>query len=120
LQSVAVKARMVPDSLSPNVVAPAAHAASGLPSSPISALPSGFQNTLNPYAIPIDKWTANAAGGTSQRLKLGFAVMYSLDKKLAISTPITMFDFYGIFVMFCDNLYNNHSVLQNAKNGKFG
>ena len=48
LQSVAVKARIVPDNFSLNVVAPAAHAAKGLPSAPISALPNGFQNTLNP------------------------------------------------------------------------
>jgi hypothetical protein len=53
----------------------------------MSALPSGFQKTLNPYAIPIDKWIANAAGGTSQRLKFAFAVMYSLDKKLAMLLP---------------------------------
>jgi len=29
---------------------------------------SGSQKTLNPYAMPIDRWTASAAGGTSQRL----------------------------------------------------
>ena len=30
--------------------------------------------------MPIDKCIASAAGGTNQRLKLGCAVMYSLDK----------------------------------------
>src|SRR5215831_15249136 len=34
------------------------------------ALLSGNQNTLKPYAMPIDKWMASAAGGTNQRLKL--------------------------------------------------
>jgi hypothetical protein len=48
LQSVAVSARAVPLSFSPKVVAPAAHAARGLPSSPTSAPPSGFQNTEKP------------------------------------------------------------------------
>ena len=55
LQSVANNASAVPANFSPNVVAPAAQAASGLPSSPINALPSGFQNTLKPYAMPMDK-----------------------------------------------------------------
>jgi hypothetical protein len=32
---------------------------------------SGSQNTLNPYAIPMDRWIASAAGGTSHRLKPG-------------------------------------------------
>src|SRR5215472_82537 len=44
-----------------------------------SAFVNGNQNTLKPYAIPIDRWMASAAGGTSQRLKLGFATMRSLD-----------------------------------------
>src|SRR5215472_4034000 len=29
---------------------------------------SGSQNTLNPYAMPMQRWMASAAGGTSQRL----------------------------------------------------
>jgi hypothetical protein len=36
----------------------------------------------------MDKCTANAAGGTSQRLKLAFAVICSLDKKLAMPPSI--------------------------------
>ena len=28
---------------------------------------SGSQNTLNPYAIPMHRWMASAAGGTRQR-----------------------------------------------------
>ena len=35
---------------------------------------SGFQKTLRPYAIPIDRCMASAAGGTSQRLKPGPAI----------------------------------------------
>jgi hypothetical protein len=77
----------VPDSFSLKLVAPAAQATKGLLSAPISALPSGFQNTLKPYAMPIDKCTAKAAGGTNQRLKLAPAVMFSLDKNLAMLPP---------------------------------
>ena len=39
----------------------------------------------------MDKCIAKAAGGTNQRLKFGFAVMYSFDKTPAIFTPITIF-----------------------------
>ena len=46
---------------------------------PIARL-SGSQNTLKPYAIPIDRWMASAAGGTSQRLKPGGAMMRSLER----------------------------------------
>src|SRR5689334_23550869 len=45
---------------------------------PIARL-SGSQNTLNPYAIPIERWMASAAGGTSHRLKLGGAMIRSLE-----------------------------------------
>ena len=38
---------------------------------------SGSQNTLKPYAIPIDRWIARAAGGTSQRLNPGPATIRS-------------------------------------------
>ena len=34
-----------------------------------SARDSGSQNTEKPYAIPMQRWIAKAAGGTSQRLK---------------------------------------------------
>src|SRR5262245_55949838 len=33
-----------------------------------SDLDSGSQNTEKPYAMPMHKWMASAAGGTSQRL----------------------------------------------------
>src|SRR3989338_1921987 len=33
-----------------------------------NALDRGNQKTLKPYAIPIDRWIASAAGGTSHRL----------------------------------------------------
>src|SRR5579862_517950 len=33
-----------------------------------TARDSGSQNTLKPYAIPMHRWIARAAGGTSQRL----------------------------------------------------
>src|SRR5437870_4326681 len=45
---------------------------------------SGSQNTLNPYAMPIDKWTASAAGGTSQRLNDGEAIVRALDSTRAL------------------------------------
>jgi hypothetical protein len=45
-----------------------------------TALDNGSQNTEKPYAMPMHKWIANAAGGTSQRLKPGLAMMRSLDK----------------------------------------
>ena len=48
LQSVANNARPVPLNFSAKVVAPAAQVAKGLPSEPIKALPSGFQNTEKP------------------------------------------------------------------------
>src|SRR5262245_16701798 len=41
---------------------------------------SGSQNTLKPYAMPMHKWMASAAGGTSQRLNPGPAMIRSLDK----------------------------------------
>src|SRR5262245_46905898 len=47
-------------------------------SSPIAWL-SGSQNTLNPYAMPIDRWIASAAGGTSHRLNEGEAIVRSRD-----------------------------------------
>jgi hypothetical protein len=84
---VANKAFAVPANFSLKLAAPAAQVAKGLPSLPIKALPSGFQNTLKPYAIPIDKCKANAAGGTNHRLKFEFAVMCSFDKKSAMLTP---------------------------------
>src|ERR1700680_297556 len=45
---------------------------------------SGSQNTLNPYAMPIDRWIARAAGGTSQRLNPGAAMMRSLESRSAM------------------------------------
>ncbi|MEL7644266.1 MAG: hypothetical protein AAGU25_09185, partial [bacterium] len=47
---------------------------------PIS-LDKGSQKTEKPYAIPIQRWIARAAGGTSQRLNPGPAMVRSLFKK---------------------------------------
>src|SRR5476649_1543607 len=47
---------------------------------PIARL-RGSQKTLKPYAIQIDRWMASAAGGTSQRLKPGLAIIRSLESK---------------------------------------
>jgi hypothetical protein len=38
---------------------------------------SGNQKTLNPYAIPMQRWIASAAGGTSHRLNSGDAMVRS-------------------------------------------
>src|SRR6185436_17269774 len=46
---------------------------------PIARL-SGSQKTLKPYAIPIERWIASAAGGTSQRLNPGGAMMCSFER----------------------------------------
>src|SRR5262245_43470398 len=35
---------------------------------PLIACDSGSQNTLKPYAMPMQRWMASAAGGTSHRL----------------------------------------------------
>src|SRR5215216_3905031 len=51
---------------------------------PIARL-NGSQNTLKPYAIPIDRWIARAAGGTSQRLNPGPATIRSFESNPAIS-----------------------------------
>ena len=47
---------------------------------------SGSQKTLKPYAIPMERWMARAAGGTSHRLNPGFAMMRSLESKPAITS----------------------------------
>ena len=41
---------------------------------------SGNQNTEKPYAMPMHRWMASAAGGTSQRLNPGPAMMRSLSR----------------------------------------
>src|SRR4029079_1152269 len=46
----------------------------------------GSQNTLKPYAIPIDRCVASAAGGTSHRLNPGGATMRSRERKDVIGT----------------------------------
>ena len=40
-----------------------------------TAFDSGSQNTEKPYAMPMHRWIASAAGGTSQRLKPGPAMV---------------------------------------------
>jgi hypothetical protein len=51
---------------------------------PIARL-NGSQKTLKPYAIPIDRCIASAAGGTSHRLKPGVAMIRSLESSGADS-----------------------------------
>src|SRR5450432_3906314 len=46
-----------------------------------SAFDSGSQNTEKPYAMPMHKWMASAAGGTSQRLKPAPAMVRSLASR---------------------------------------
>jgi len=46
----------------------------------VSSLDIGSQNTEKPYAMPMQRWIASAAGGTSQRLKRGPAMVRSLAK----------------------------------------
>ncbi len=41
---------------------------------------SGSQNTLKPYAMPMERWIASAAGGTSHRLKPGRATIRSRSR----------------------------------------
>src|SRR4051812_37369724 len=52
---------------------------------PFTARVSGSQNTLKPYAMPMHKWIASAAGGASQRLNAGPATMRSFESG---STPL--------------------------------
>src|SRR6478672_3406328 len=47
-----------------------------------SARDIGIQNTLKPYAMPMHRWIASAAGGTSQRLNPGLATMRSRSRRL--------------------------------------
>ena len=46
---------------------------------------SGSQKTLKPYAMPMERWMARAAGGTSQRLNPGPATIRSLESSPAIA-----------------------------------
>src|SRR6185503_7422619 len=43
---------------------------------------SGSEKTLKPYAMPIDRCTARAAGGTSQRLNPGGAIVRAFENIL--------------------------------------
>src|ERR1041384_8055147 len=52
---------------------------------PLIARVSGSQNTLKPYAMPMHKWMASAAGGTSHRLNAGPATTRSFESR---STPL--------------------------------
>src|ERR1700724_3730067 len=44
------------------------------------ACDSGSQNTLKPYAMPMQRWMQSAAGGTSQRLKPDLAIILSRSR----------------------------------------
>ncbi|HUB88678.1 MAG TPA: hypothetical protein VMA74_03020 [Dyella sp.] len=59
----------------------------------------GSQNTEKPYAMPMHKWMAKAAGGTNQRLKRGPAMVRSLAKKPDAVPPDADTD-SGTAVMF--------------------
>ena len=48
---------------------------------------SGSQNTENPYAMPIQRWMARAAGGTSQRLNPGRAMVLARSSNPAPGLP---------------------------------
>jgi hypothetical protein len=50
----------------------------------------GNQKTENPYAIPMHKWIANAAGGTSQRLNRGPATVRSRDSPLPVFAGLNL------------------------------
>src|SRR6516162_7303419 len=41
---------------------------------------SGNQNTLKPYAMPMQRWMQSAAGGTNQRLNPAFATVCSRSR----------------------------------------
>ncbi len=47
---------------------------------PGSSALMGSQNTLKPYAMPMQRWMARAAGGASHRLKSGPAMVRSRSK----------------------------------------
>src|SRR5437773_1199201 len=53
---------------------------------PIARL-SGRLNTLIAYACPMHRWIRSAAGGTSQRLNAGPAMIRSRDRRPAIDHP---------------------------------
>src|SRR5262249_10478516 len=53
---------------------------------------SGSQNTLKPYAMPMHRWIASAAGGTTQRLKPGRAMMRSRSRMLGAGSKASMLD----------------------------
>ena len=53
-----------------------------------SAPSSGFLNTLQEYAAPMDRWIDSAAGGTNHRLHPGPATMRSRLKKGAATLQI--------------------------------
>src|SRR5262245_32733855 len=54
------------------------------------ALRNGSQKTLNPYAMPMHKWIASAAGGTVHRLNAGVATIRSFDSSGADSALTAM------------------------------
>src|SRR3569833_2783623 len=52
-----------------------------------SAFDSGSQNTEKPYAMPMQRWMASAAGGTSQRVNPGPAMIRSLSSSPGWELP---------------------------------
>src|SRR5215469_13005596 len=64
-----------------------------------TARDNGSQNTEKPYAIPMHRWMASAAGGTSQRLKPGPAMMRSLLKNPGATCPASTADIRGSSVL---------------------
>ena len=55
---------------------------------PIARL-RGSQKTLNPYAIPMERWMASAAGGTSHRLNPGCATIRSFESR-SLMAPLVV------------------------------
>src|SRR4051812_20844565 len=52
-----------------------------------NCLESGSQNTEKPYAMPMHRWIASAAGGTIQRLNPAPAMMRSLSSSPGACAP---------------------------------
>ena len=87
LQSVAMSACSVPAAFSPNVTAPAEHSGSGLAvgadERALQRLPEHREAVGHADA----QWMHSAAGGTSQRLKPGLAMMRSLESSAGPAAP---------------------------------
>src|SRR6185312_1280560 len=80
-----------------------------------TACESGSQNTLNPYAMPMHRWIARAAGGTSHRLNPERAMVRSFASSptpMTSSPDPTATWFIGTssFYVLCDILVPKNSM----------